>query len=310
MGRNDNNAQIELNLGGHQTAGDVLARIRSESRDNSEKGLWFEKLFMRLAQQEREFEIDDIHRWPDWPDRHRLTDLDGRDIGIDLVAKRSDGDLIAIQAKCYDDKHVIGKGDIDSFLTASQLAKDGAPVFIHRWVVGTCRWGPTAQRQVDRLQPGVSQIDFREYLHRVVEEKATERPERELLPRQQEAVDAVVAGLTSHNRGRLVMACGTGKTFTALRIAERIVEAGGRILFAAPPSRSSRRPAGNGSATAHGRSTPSSSAPTNPPAGAARTSGARSWSAPSQPTPRESPTSSAAPATRAPCSRRTTPWGG
>ena len=189
---------------------------------------------MHLARQEPEFEIANIHRWPDWPNRHRLTGLDGRDIGIDLVAERSGGDLIAVQAKCYDEKHIIGKRDIDSFLAASQLARDGEPVFAHRWVVGTCRWGPTAQREVERLEPAVSQIDFREYLRRVVEEEDAARPERALLPRQQEAVDAVVAGLASHDRGRLVMACGTGKTFTALRSAERIVGAGGRILFAAP----------------------------------------------------------------------------
>ncbi len=231
---NGQQRQLNFGPGGRQTVGDILARIRHESRDESEKGLWFEQLFTRLARQEPEFEIADIHRWPDWPERQRLTGLDGRDIGIDLVASRADGDLIAIQAKCYDDGHTIGKRDIDSFLGASQLAEDGRPVFTHRWVVSTCRWGPTAQREVDRLQPGVSQIDFREYLHRIVEEEDAARPERALLSRQQEAVDDVLAGLANHDRGRLIMACGTGKTFTSLRITERLVPEGGRILFAAP----------------------------------------------------------------------------
>ena len=157
-----------------------------------------------------------------------------RDIGIDLVAERSDSSLIAVQCKCYDEEHRIGKRDVDSFLAASQLSHDGELVFSHRWVVSTCRWGPLAQREIDRLQPGVSQIDFREYLNRIIEEKDAARPVRLLLPRQQEAVDAVVDGFTNHDRGRLVMACGTGKTFTALRIADRTVENGGRILFAAP----------------------------------------------------------------------------
>ena len=221
-------------MGGQPTAGEVLARIRRESRDESEKGRWFEQLFMRLALQEPELEISDIHRWSEWPDRTRLTALDGRDIGIDLVAERSDSSLIAVQCKCYDEEHRIGKRDVDSFLAASQLSHDGELVFSHRWVVSTCRWGPLAQREIDRLQPGVSQIDFREYLNRIIEEKDAARPVRLLLPRQQEAVDAVVDGFTNHDRGRLVMACGTGKTFTALRIADRTVENGGRILFAAP----------------------------------------------------------------------------
>ena len=42
------------------------------------------------------------------------------------------------------------------------------------------------------------------------------------------------AGLAAHDRGKLVMACGTGKTLTALRAAEGIAGAGGRVLFAAP----------------------------------------------------------------------------
>ena len=107
-------------------------------------------------------------------------------------------------------------------------------MFSHRCVVATCRWGPLAQQQIDSLQPGVSQIDFRDYLDRFIEEEDAARPVRPLLPRQHEAVDAVVDGLVNHDGGRLVMASGTAKTFTSLRIAERVVPDGGRILFAAP----------------------------------------------------------------------------
>ena len=77
---------MNLDLRGRPSAGEVLARIRNESRDQSEKGRWFEQLFMRIALQEPEFEVAEIWRWPDWPEREALTALDGRDIGIDLVA--------------------------------------------------------------------------------------------------------------------------------------------------------------------------------------------------------------------------------
>lgn len=131
--------QIKFDFGGKPTVGNTPARIRAEARDESEKGLWFEQLFTRVALQEPEFELTQIHRWADWPDRHVLTGLDGRDIGIDLVAERADGTRIAVQCKCYDDEHRIGKRDINSFLAASQLARDNQPVFSHRWVVTTCR---------------------------------------------------------------------------------------------------------------------------------------------------------------------------
>ena len=73
------------------TAGEILRRIRAESRDSSEKGHWFEQLFMRVAKRVPEFEIDEIWRWADWPLREELTGLDGRDTGIDLVASRGGG---------------------------------------------------------------------------------------------------------------------------------------------------------------------------------------------------------------------------
>lgn len=81
--------QIGLDFAGKPTAGEILERIREKSRDESEKGRWFEQLFMRIARQEPEFEIDGIWRWADWPEREELTGLDGRDIGIDLAASAS-----------------------------------------------------------------------------------------------------------------------------------------------------------------------------------------------------------------------------
>ena len=223
------NPQIPLDLGGRPTVRLVLDRIRTESRDESEKGRWFEQLFMRVARQEPEFEIDAIWRWPDWPERERLTGLDGRDIGIDLVGRRITGEWVAVQCKCYDDAHILGKGEIDTFLGASQQR-----VFRLRWVVATCRWGPNAEKAIQNAHPQVTQIDFRQYLDVQVEEHDAKRPVQDPWPLQAEAIEDVVTGLANHERGRLVMACGTGKTFTALRVAEQLVADGERILFAAP----------------------------------------------------------------------------
>ena len=222
-------AQISLDLAGRPSAGTILERIRAESRDESEKGRWFEQLFIRIALQQPEFEIDEIWRWPDWPEREALTGLDGRDMGVDLVARRTSGDWVAIQCKCYNDRHTLGKGEIDKFLGGSQH-----PIFRLRWIVATCRWGPIAERAIQNANPQVAQVDFRQHLNIQLEEKDATRPVQEPWPLQEEAIEDVVSGLGHHGRGRLIMACGTGKTFTALRIAEEIVNDGRRILFAAP----------------------------------------------------------------------------
>ena len=221
--------QMTIDFTGRPSARVILDRIRNKSRDESEKGRWFEQLFMRVALQQPEFEIDKIWRWPDWPEREELTGLDGRDIGIDLVARRISGEWVAIQCKCYDERHTLGKGEIDKFLGGSQQL-----IFRLRWIVATCKWGPNAERAILNAHPQITQIDFREHLDLQVEEQDAKPPVQEPWPLQLEAIEDTVAGFANHDRGRLIMACGTGKTFTALRIAEQIVEDGQRILFAAP----------------------------------------------------------------------------
>ena len=53
-------------------------------------------------------------------------------------------------------------------------------------------------------------------------------------PTSATAIDKVTAGFGETDRGKLIMACGTGKTFTSLRLAEENVGAGGTVLFLVP----------------------------------------------------------------------------
>ena len=94
------------------------------------------------------------------------------------------------------------------------------------------RQAPPVQR-LDLFGFEATTIDWDAYL----EDEAAplrERPRKEVRLHQHQALDDVFAGLKEHDRGKLIMACGTGKTFTALRAAEEIAGAGGRVLFAAP----------------------------------------------------------------------------
>ena len=295
--------QAALDLGGQPTAGEVLERIRRESRDEAEKGRWFEQLFMRLALQEPEFEIDAIWRWPDWPDREELTGLDGRDMGIDLVARRTSGEWVAIQCKCYDSHRRLGKGEIDKFLGGSQH-----PIFQLRWIVATCPWGPIAERAIENAQPQVRQIDFRQFGGVQVEERDARRPVQEPWPRGRRTpsrtrctVSATMIAAGSSwpaGRARPSYRCGSPN--------ERWRTAGGSCSRR-PPSRWSRRRGASGSGTPRGRCAAPSSAPTVPLAGAARTrtSACPNWNAPSPRTRRGSRLCSKAKGRPAWCSART-----
>ena len=224
--------QAIIDLRPSERVGKALDRIRREASSEAEKGRWFEHLFMATVRDNPEFDVADIWPWRDWPDRERLTGLDGRDHGIDLVARQADGTVVAVQCKCYAEDAVVAKPQLDSFLNESARPE----AFGLRWIVSTCRWNSAAERAIDGRAPRVARIDFLDFLDHEIREFQKPAELRHPKPLQQKAIDAAWDGLAAqgNDRGRLVMACGTGKTFTALRLSERTVPDDGRILFAAP----------------------------------------------------------------------------
>ena len=219
----------------------LLDEYRARAKSEREKGTLFEELTRQFLLHDARFahQFKEIYLWSEWPE-HRTGDT-----GIDLVAiPVHDGEgPVAIQCKFYALGHRIQKADIDSFLSAS-----GKEPFGRRIVVDTsgAPWGKNAQDAIEGQQIPVSRItladlrdsdiDWRTYsLGSTQAPKTRERK----VPRdhQVRARSAVMAGFEEHDRGTMVMACGTGKTFTALTIAREFVEKEGgtaRILFAVP----------------------------------------------------------------------------
>ena len=94
--------------------------------------------------------------------------------------------------------------------------------------------GKNAEKAIEgKLTPPVRRIDF---VNRY-SDFPLEQAEKEIKtpwPKQDDAIDYCKTGLSNYDRGQLIMACGTGKTFTALRLAEDIVPDNGSVLFLAP----------------------------------------------------------------------------
>jgi predicted helicase len=221
---------------------DVIEALRKEPT-NSERGTKFEQLMVRYFELDPMLagRYDAVWRWIDWPDRAGKPDT-----GIDLVARARDtGDLTAIQCKFYEPTTTLSKEDIDSFFTAS-----GKTPFSNRIIISTTdRWGKNAEDALDGQTIPVQRIGLAEIADSPVDwdiawpqgelqvepREATRHDPR---PHQAQAIDAVFDGFAAgHHRGKLIMACGTGKTFTALKVAERLAgEQGGsaRVLFAVP----------------------------------------------------------------------------
>ena len=218
----------------------VLDHIRSIAETEVEKGRLFERLMKAYFQQDPLYRdrFSQVWLWSEWAATR--PDFDGADIGIDLVAEERAGGVCAIQCKCYAPGTRISKTHLDSFISASAREP-----FTSLIVVDTGDgWGPNAVKTVTGLDRECAVLRFGDLASRPFDwpDLVREEPEAlswraepyHLVPHQEAAFNDTIEGLIEHDRGKLVMACGTGKTFTALRIAEAAAGVGGRVLYLVP----------------------------------------------------------------------------
>jgi predicted helicase len=222
----------------------ILEEFREAARSKRDLGDKFERLIANYLMTDPQYadRLSQVWLWHEWP--HRL----GSDVGIDLVAEEhGTGDYWAIQCKFYDPDHWLQKGDIDSFFTASGkrfATLEGERGFTNRLIVSTTdRWSKHAEEALaDQAIPAHrlrvqdladSPIDWSRFSLSQVDEIRL-KPKKEPRPHQTEAIGLAVEAFQTQNRGKLIMACGTGKTFTSLRLAERVTPENARILFLAP----------------------------------------------------------------------------
>jgi superfamily II DNA or RNA helicase len=193
--------------------------LASLSPDPHTRGKQFERLAKWWLTQDPKtaLEVKQAWLWDEWPDRS------GPDIGIDIVAEMCDGTLCAIQAKCFDENRDIPKSELDSFISAASNR-----TFQHRWLIATTdRLSANARRMLDdqhvtRKMRSHLEESLDIWPTSIDELNPIQRTKYSPLPHQQLAITDVVTGLASNTRGQLIMACGTGKTLTALWIKETL----------------------------------------------------------------------------------------
>ena len=165
-------------------------------------------------------QVDQIWLWNEYPDRW------GPDCGIDLVFKHKNSEIWAVQAKCYSQEYSISKKDVDTFLSESNRTEIDKRLLI----ASTDLIGANARRTCANQEKDVVHFLYSDFEKAAIEypanfsklsstkRKAPPTPR----PHQSEALDAVEKGFAENDRGQLLMACGTGKTYTTLWIKELI----------------------------------------------------------------------------------------
>ena len=222
---------------------EILEEFRKIFANERDKGTAFEKIVKIYLENEPKYReiIEKVWMWSDFPYRNNIGDT-----GIDLVAKTVYDEYWAIQCKFYAEEHEITKGDVDTFLATSSkyfYVNGEKRKYDYRLFASTTNYySKNAEETLLDQDPPVgrisletlleSQIDWKKYspVQNVIELKDKKTPRNH----QNKAIKDVLYGFKKHDRGKLIMACGTGKTFTSLRIAEEQLNGRGNVLFLVP----------------------------------------------------------------------------
>ena len=230
------------------TFGDVVDYMGSHDRTKHDKGDLWERVCSWYLRNDPEMcqVVGAVWRWDDSDNPLRT----GHDTGIDIVAERADvpGTYWAIQCKNYDASHRLSLNDLGTFFAAAEaddrytglvIATFGEEVSsnVEEHLLALQRNRGVASLKLTPSDMAKSNVDW-SLLMQLRDEDPEARRARTFDPRphQREAIDRIQASFELHDRAKAIMACGTGKTLTALRLAEARMAANGcrDVLFCAP----------------------------------------------------------------------------
>ena len=232
------------------TINDILNNIRATALTEKEKGTTFERLMkLWFLTDPRYSNLKKVWLWEEFPAK---KELGGKDLGIDLVAYTEYGDYWAIQCKCYAEDATIDKAAVDSFIANASRSFTDPETFQTRefsnliWVSTTRKsWGVNAETAIQGLIKPFNRISLYELetsaanwdkLMEGISGADAQLPKKSPQKHQIEAISKAEDYFVkqNHERGKLIRACGTGKTYTSLKIMEQITDSNAFVLFLVP----------------------------------------------------------------------------
>lgn len=227
----------------------IIEEIRKKSYTERDKGNRFERLIRNYFKTSKKYNIllSEVWLWNEFPYR---KEFGGSDTGIDLVALTKSGEYWAIQCKCYSEDTVINKPAVDSFLSTSsrRFVDDNFEnkEFSSRiWIATNNKWGKNAKEAFENQNPPAYIINPWEIAsdetvdwdlldagmngaNAVAKRNMSPRPHQEI------ALKNAAEYYKTHDRGKFIMACGTGKTYTSLCLVEQETKHRGLVLVLVP----------------------------------------------------------------------------
>ncbi|GAA8017147.1 hypothetical protein HpCS39_11850 [Helicobacter pylori] len=209
-----------------------LIKEKLQAIPPNQKGSLFEKIskhFLREHDSANEYESIDL--WNDWELRGKEGDR-----GIDMVVTTTSKEYIAVQCKYHQNN--ISLNDIATFLTQLQSGV-GEVRFKKGIIISTSNLSSNALKAIEQIRSNGMGIDIDEITEedfiysRIDWEKFDPTKTEDEIPlcdkksprsHQIEAINATKEYFSDpkNTRGKLIMACGTGKTYTSLKIMEAL----------------------------------------------------------------------------------------
>ncbi|GAA8677361.1 DEAD/DEAH box helicase [Helicobacter pylori] len=195
------------------------------------KGSWFEKVSKRfLKEHDSADEYESIDLWSDWELRGKEGDR-----GIDMVITTTSKEYIAVQCKFHQDS--VSLNDIATFLSKLQSGV-GEIGFKKGIIISTSNLSSNALQEIEQIRKSkgidiveiseedfiYSQIDWEKFDPTQTQGELPLCDKKKPRPHQTEAIKATKEYFSNpkNTRGKLIMACGTGKTYTSLKIMEAL----------------------------------------------------------------------------------------
>lgn len=219
---------------------DLIQQINNTAQTERDRGTYFEKLVVAYLKNEPTYKnlYTDVWMLNEVPEEYGIA---AEDNGVDIVARDVNGSLTGVQAKFY--KNKVGKDEINSF-----IAELGKKQYAKGLIVSTVdEWNSKAQATIDGQSKDVQRIGLTDLRNSQVDwssfsfehaETVQVKAKKGVRNYQQEAIDRAVDYFRDHDRGQLIMAPGTGKTFTSLKFMERMARDAAqeqyRVLYLVP----------------------------------------------------------------------------
>ncbi|EOC3263991.1 DEAD/DEAH box helicase family protein [Campylobacter upsaliensis] len=218
------------------------------SKTLSEQGKIFEKLTKKILQIEPTFlnELKEVYMWGEFATKFNV---DGRDIGIDLMAQTHKDEWISVQCKDFQFSHRLSEGDLKGFLGLHNIEdKNGKKIIeiSYRYVFHTCKTTTDHFiKSCNQASTPVKIYGFYELENLNLDWNSLKdtdintlqvSKQKKLRPYQKEALEAIKGHFLDKNeaRAKVIMACGTGKSLLSIRTIDSIVSEGEIALFFAP----------------------------------------------------------------------------